>query len=165
MTEEATTMKETANSVPQRERDLVMKGGITSGVVYPTAIRTIAEQYSFRNLGGASAGAIGAVAAAACEFRRNSGDKDAFLALETVGGKIGQEGFVQNLFHPRPNAEAAFQVALGAAADRRGRTSQPQLPNSARHGAVLASGRPRRRARAAHDVSRRNLQQLSNPLF
>ena len=62
---------------PQRECDLVMKGGITSGVVYPSAIRTIAARYRFRNLGGASAGAIAAVAAAACEFRRNNGVEDA----------------------------------------------------------------------------------------
>jgi hypothetical protein len=40
--------------------DMVMKGGITSGVVYPTAICELATQYQFRNIGGASAGAIAA---------------------------------------------------------------------------------------------------------
>ena len=44
----------------EEECDLVMKGGITSGVVYPSAIRKIAGRYRFRNLGGASAGAIAA---------------------------------------------------------------------------------------------------------
>lgn len=91
-------MTETAEvQVPQRECDLVMKGGITSGVVYPTAIRKIAAEYHFRNFGGASAGAIAAVAAAACEFRRNNGVEDAFDALGEVGAEISQEGFVQNL--------------------------------------------------------------------
>jgi hypothetical protein len=99
--------------VPQRECDLVMKGGITSGVVYPIAIRKIAAEYRFRNLGGASAGAIAAVAAAACEFRRHSGAGDAFDALEAVGTEIAQEGFVQSLFQPRPKARPAFDVGLG----------------------------------------------------
>ena len=108
-------MTETPESaVPQRECDLVMKGGITSGVVYPTAIRRIAAQYRFRNLGGASAGAIAAVAAAACEFRRNNGNEDAFDALAGVGAEISQEGFVQSLFQPRPKARPAFDVALRA---------------------------------------------------
>jgi hypothetical protein len=101
--------------VPKRECDLVMKGGITSGVVYPNAIRKIAAEYRFRNLGGASAGAIAAVAAAACEFRRNNGVEDAFDALGAVGTKISQEGFVQSLFQPRPKARPAFDVALGVA--------------------------------------------------
>jgi hypothetical protein len=33
-----------------------MKGGITSGVVYPAAIKRLSEKYVFRNVGGASAG-------------------------------------------------------------------------------------------------------------
>ena len=108
-------MTETTQAgAPRRECDLVMKGGITSGVVYPTAIRTIAAQYRFRNLGGASAGAIAAVAAAACEFRRNNGVEDAFDALGAVGTEISQEAFVQSLFQPRPKARPAFDVALGA---------------------------------------------------
>ncbi len=37
--------------------DVVMKGGITSGVVYPTAIAGLAQRYRLRNIGGASAGA------------------------------------------------------------------------------------------------------------
>ena len=38
--------------------DIVMKGGITSGVVYPPAICRLAEHYHFKNIGGTSAGAI-----------------------------------------------------------------------------------------------------------
>ena len=101
-----------AARVPKRECDLVMKGGITSGVVYPIAIRKIAAEYRFRNLGGASAGAIAAVAAAACEFRRHSGVEDAFDALVGVGTEISREGFVKNLFQPRPKAAPAFEVGL-----------------------------------------------------
>ena len=34
--------------------DLVMKGGITSGVVYPPAICALAKEYRFKNIGGTS---------------------------------------------------------------------------------------------------------------
>jgi predicted acylesterase/phospholipase RssA len=45
--------------------DLVMKGGITSGVVYPLAVVELARKYHFKNIGGTSAGAIAAAATAA----------------------------------------------------------------------------------------------------
>lgn len=47
------------------ECDLVMKGGITSGVVYPPAVLELATRYRFRSIGGSSAGAIAAALAAA----------------------------------------------------------------------------------------------------
>jgi|GEM_PF-581352 len=54
------------------ECDLVMKGGVTSGLVYPAAIATIASSYRLRSIGGTSAGAIAAAGAAAMEFGRQS---------------------------------------------------------------------------------------------
>lgn len=48
--------------------DLIMKGGVTSGLVYPGAITALANQYRLRSIGGTSAGAIAAVAAAAMEY-------------------------------------------------------------------------------------------------
>ena len=96
----------------EEECDLVMKGGITSGVVYPSAIRKIAGRYRFRNLGGASAGAIAAVAAAACEYRWNQGEPAAYDALGEVSDEITQQGFVLSLFQPTPAARPAFDVAL-----------------------------------------------------
>src|SRR3712207_4426651 len=93
---------------PERECDLVMKGGITSGVVYPKAISRISNSYRFRNVGGASAGAIAAVVAAACEHRRNRGRLDAFRVLEEVGAEISRQGFVKNVFQPAPKARPAF---------------------------------------------------------
>ena len=58
--------------------DLVMKGGITSGVVYPAAMLGLSRRYRFRNIGGASAGAIAAVVGAACEYRRRGGEAQSF---------------------------------------------------------------------------------------
>lgn len=60
-------------SNPTRLCDLVMKGGITSGVVYPSAVCELARLYSFKNIGGTSAGAIAAAAAAAAEYGRRQG--------------------------------------------------------------------------------------------
>ncbi|MET7394987.1 hypothetical protein ABZS66_16010 [Dactylosporangium sp. NPDC005572] len=55
----------------RRSVDLAMRGGTTSGVVYPLAVCEIARQYRVRNVGGASAGAIAAAATAAAELGRS----------------------------------------------------------------------------------------------
>jgi Patatin-like phospholipase len=52
---------------------LVMKGGITSGIIYPRAVCQIATTRRLVHIGGTSAGAIAAGAAAAAEFARNTG--------------------------------------------------------------------------------------------
>ena len=43
-------------SAPDKECDLIMQGGITSGVVYPPAVLKLAPRFRFRNIGGTSAG-------------------------------------------------------------------------------------------------------------
>jgi predicted acylesterase/phospholipase RssA len=105
---------------PASECDLVMKGGITSGVVYPSAIRTISERYRLRSIGGASAGAIAAVVAAACEYRRRQGDAAAFGRLETIVQQLSEDGFVERLFQPTPAARPAFEVALACVKSTKG---------------------------------------------
>jgi hypothetical protein len=52
--------------------DLTMRGGTTSGVVYPLAVCELAKQYVFRSVGGASAGAIAASVTAAAELGRTA---------------------------------------------------------------------------------------------
>ena len=47
-------------------------GGTTSGVVYPLAVCDLATDFRFRNVGGASAGAIAAALTAAAELGRSS---------------------------------------------------------------------------------------------
>src|SRR5205823_13681287 len=59
-----------SDDVGRRFCDLVMKGGITSGVVFPKAVARLSHQYRFRDIGGTSAGAIAAGGAAAAEHRR-----------------------------------------------------------------------------------------------
>jgi Patatin-like phospholipase len=98
--------------------DIVMKGGITSGVVYPLAITELAKSYRFRNIGGTSAGAIAAAATAAAEYSRRHGDagtgfgelKDlpAVLAKDSPTVK-GSTLFA--LFQPEPRTLPLFAVA------------------------------------------------------
>jgi hypothetical protein len=61
-------MTTTATAQPERFCDLVMKGGFTSGVVYPLAACELARAFRLKNIGGTSAGAIAAAATAAAEL-------------------------------------------------------------------------------------------------
>jgi predicted acylesterase/phospholipase RssA len=97
--------------------DLIMKGGITSGVVYPLAISELAKQYKFKNIGGASAGAIAAAGTAAAEYGRRNGLPDTFKTLSDVATNIASDGRLLSLFQPTDKARPAFDVitaTLGA---------------------------------------------------
>ncbi len=85
---------------PPKMCDLVMKGGVTSGVVYPYAVLQLATQYRFRSIGGTSAVAIAAAFAAAAEFGRQSGDAGAFTRFETRCLEI--PAILESLFQPTP---------------------------------------------------------------
>jgi hypothetical protein len=86
-------------------------------VVYPSAVRVLAERYEFRNIGGASAGAIAAVMTAAAEFgdRRKRGG---YPELDRVVTDLREPGFLRSLFQPspatRPGFDLAFRLADGA---------------------------------------------------
>jgi hypothetical protein len=71
-------MAEDKYSNAKRCSDIVMKGGITSGVVYPLTACELAQVYRFKNIGGTSAGAIAAAAVAAAEYGRNHGTGESF---------------------------------------------------------------------------------------
>lgn len=82
-----------------------MKGGLTSGLVYPGAVKKIAGTYRFFDIGGASAGAIAAVASAAAEYRRQEAKPDddpmtGFNTLEDIPKKLGNN--LVDLFNPTP---------------------------------------------------------------
>jgi predicted acylesterase/phospholipase RssA len=80
-----------------KECDLVMKGGVTSGIVYPPAVIKLSEEYRFRAIGGTSAGAIAAAATAAAEYGR---EKGGFVKLDEVRKKLSVGGFLEGLFQP-----------------------------------------------------------------
>jgi hypothetical protein len=97
------------------ECDLVMKGGITSGVVYPSTVLRLKEKYRFRSIGGASVGAIAAAVTAAAEYGRQTGNGSGFDQLEVVNEQLAREGFLLSLFKPRPEAGGVFAIYLAAA--------------------------------------------------
>jgi predicted acylesterase/phospholipase RssA len=77
-------------AAPLRECDVVMKGGITSGVIYPRLLATLSSVYKLRSFGGTSAGAIAAAAGAAAQLGVSSGaNPDAFSILDKLPSELG----------------------------------------------------------------------------
>lgn len=101
----------------RRKCDIVMQGGVTSGVVYPGLVCKLAEHYDYQNIGGTSAGAIAASLTAAAEFARRKGNPNAFDAVAKVPAWLGgnsQFGSGSNLFalfQPQPQTAGLFKFA------------------------------------------------------
>lgn len=99
--------------------DLVMKGGITSGIIYPKLISALAARYHFKNIGGTSAGAIAAGACAAAEYGRQHGNANAFKDLEqlpqtlSASTKPSGRSRLFTLFQPSEALRRHFSVLVG----------------------------------------------------
>jgi hypothetical protein len=101
---------------PAVECDAIMKGGVTSGIVYPYAILEIATRYRFRSLGGTSAGAIAAAFAAAAEYSRSvRNDSAGFVRLQRYCDEL--PSILLGLFQPDAEFEPALRIARRAATD------------------------------------------------
>ena len=73
------------------ECDIVMAGGVTSGVIYPGAVTAIAKRYHFRSIGGTSVGAIAAAFTAAAEYgRRTRKNPQSFELFASLPRGIGE---------------------------------------------------------------------------
>ena len=98
---------------PDKQCDVIMKGGITSGVVYPLTVCKLATQYRLRSFGGASAGAIAAAVAAAAEHRRQrDGSDEGYRKLQNLPTEIAHR--LENLFQPMPGTRRFHRVMLAA---------------------------------------------------
>jgi predicted acylesterase/phospholipase RssA len=95
---------------PKEECDIVMKGGITSGVVYPLAVVELARKYRLRSIGGTSAGAIAAGLTAAAELRRRKGSLAGFEELARLPEFLQEN--LTSLFQPHPTTRPLFEVLL-----------------------------------------------------
>lgn len=134
--------RDSAYAQPSLSCDIIMKGGITSGVVYPLAICEIARTYTFKSIGGTSAGAIAAAATAAAELgRQRLGDRQAspasgapggprrsapawdqgFVGLAQLPAWIGSDNNLISLFQPQSRTRPLFRLLLAAIGDERGR--------------------------------------------
>ena len=113
-------------SSPERECDVVMKGGITSGVVYPHAICELARAYRLVSIGGTSAGAIAAVGAAAAEYGRDDGG---FAKLAAVPDWVATGSNLKISFNRsrKRRASSACSSARGAETARARSAWRPQL--------------------------------------
>ena len=89
-----------------------MKGGITSGIVYPPAIIQLSRKYRFKNIGGTSAGAI-AAAAAAAEYGRKSGGFEKLAGMSPDSQNLSP-GSVPAEHRPFRPIYRAFLAVLGA---------------------------------------------------
>ncbi|MEM7357961.1 MAG: patatin-like phospholipase family protein [Pseudomonadota bacterium] len=95
---------------------IVMKGGITSGVVYPLAINKLAERYEYSHIGGTSAGAIAAGFVAAAEFRRQQeraaggNEMAGFEALSDLADHLSNN--LKQLFQPAKVHRKTFNLLM-----------------------------------------------------
>jgi predicted acylesterase/phospholipase RssA len=117
--DETTASRHPRSDPPALECDIVMKGGITSGVIYPNALAAIGSTYRIRGIGGASAGAIGAALGAAAEFGRSAGG---YEKLEELPQQLG-EGALAGLFQPQRPTRQLLRLMLAATS-----SDQPGTP-------------------------------------
>lgn len=101
------------DSPPTHRCDLVMKGGVTSGVVYPRAVVGLSRKYRFENIGGTSAGAIAAVVTAAAEYGRSKGG---FAKVAALPQDLSET--LLEKFQPTPRMAPLFGLAVAALSGR-----------------------------------------------
>ncbi len=99
--------------------DVIMKGGITSGIVFPRALVELSRSFQFKNIGGTSAGAIAAAVAAAAELGRQTRGTS-FESLDRLATELGTpdpgtgRSRLFSLFQPQSGTAALFDVATAA---------------------------------------------------
>lgn len=108
---------------PSRTCDIVMKGGITSGIVYPEAVCELAKEYRFINIGGTSAGAIAAALTAAAEYNRTKFNSiDGFIKLKEIPHILGKSEAGKtklfSLFQPNNSTKKIFNFLIKILAEK-----------------------------------------------
>ncbi|PTA66667.1 patatin-like phospholipase family protein [Deinococcus arcticus] len=112
--------------------DLVMQGGVTSGVVFPGALAELGAHFRFCRIGGTSAGAIAAALLAAAECGRERARKGGasapacqapFQALDALGqslagplnpGQTGGPTVLEGLFAPDEATAGLYHAGRAA---------------------------------------------------
>ena len=109
--------------------DLIMKGGITSGVIYPRLVAELAKTHQLKSVGGTSAGAIAAAGAAAAQYGRSMGVKikddtepanalfGPFEKLDKLPGELGKhvrpgQSRLLSFFTPQDATRTPFELLL-----------------------------------------------------
>jgi predicted acylesterase/phospholipase RssA len=121
---------------PSAVCDVIMKGGITSGVVYPLALTELARQFRLSQVGGTSAGAIAAAAAAAAEYGRHAPGAG-FVLLAKLPAEVGKILF--SLFQPTPSLLPVFNIAVAAIGNASTTTKAMRMVGAALAGFAFAA--------------------------
>lgn len=94
---------------PAEPCDLVMRGGITSGLVYPKAVMKLKDRYWFRGIAGSSVGVVAAAATAAAELGRATGG---FEKLDRLSEDLAKPGRLLRLFQATRETAPALRLFL-----------------------------------------------------
>ncbi|MBD8542611.1 patatin-like phospholipase family protein [Oxalobacteraceae sp. CFBP 8761] len=108
------------------ECDVIMEGGVTSGVVFPSFIARLSTRFDFRCIGGTSVGAVAASATAAAQFWRNACQAQGDPAAAELGFQR-LACLPEELCEPRKNGKSTLYSLF-----------QP-CPGLRRHFAILSS--------------------------
>jgi predicted acylesterase/phospholipase RssA len=96
--------------------DVVMEGGVTSGIIYASAVVELARHYRFQSIGGSSIGAFAAALTASAEYRRRHGSGAGFQDLAKLPARLAVEDGgrtkLERLFQPQPGTRRLFQIFL-----------------------------------------------------
>ena len=68
-----------------------MEGGVTSGIIYASAVSELAKSYRFNCIGGSSIGAFAAALTAAAEYSRRKGPDVGFELMSNLPAKLAEE--------------------------------------------------------------------------
>lgn len=103
--------------------DLVLKGGVVDGVIYPGVLIELARHYRFQSIAGTSVGAIAASLAAASEYARRFGSDDGFNeVVRKIPDELAkfpdpkrQDTKLRTLFQPDEALKRLFNVFVEVA--------------------------------------------------
>ncbi|WP_339159056.1 hypothetical protein [Methylobacterium bullatum] len=124
--------------------DIVMAGGVTSGIIYPGAVVEIAKRYGFHSIGGTSVGAIAAVVTAAAEYgRRTGGNTNAFDFVSTLPATLGAKApdgrtRMLHLFTPERSTRRIMDLLLAVFAAHGVTAKAVAIGNAAIRSAAVA---------------------------
>lgn len=103
--------------------DIVMQGGVTSGVVYSNAVVALSRKFRLKNIGGTSVGALAAAVTAAAELGRlkHPEQNPGYSRLDKLTEELSAKGSsapgvtrLFDLFQPQPGTRALFHILKGA---------------------------------------------------
>jgi len=108
--------------------DIVMEGGVTSGIIYASAVAELAKSYRFSSIGGSSIGAFAAALTAAAEYSRRRGSNAGFKLMATLPTELADEDDqnetrLLRMFRPQDGTRRLFNIFL-ASLDRKSTLSR-----------------------------------------